>query len=246
MSGTDLVSSDRGPGLLVGEGAQIAEDVLIGGHVIVHSNVSLAAGCVVQDGAVLGARLGREERDVRARQPLVIGAGSTIGSQAIVFEGAEIGERVIMGDQAYVGARASLGDDSLLGTRATVARDSVVGARARIQYQSSIAPPGVVEEDVFIGPNVTTTNDNTVNRMAPGDQLHGPLLRRGCRIGAGALLLPEIEVGEEAFVAAGSLVTRDVPPRVVVMGRPARVVRDIPEGELLGIDTSSPSGLPVH
>jgi acetyltransferase-like isoleucine patch superfamily enzyme len=219
---------------------QIADDVLIGGHVVIHSNVSLAAGCAVLAGAVLGARLGREARDVRPTRALLVGPASTIGTHAVVFEGTEIGARVTVGDQTYVREDVRLGDDCLLGQRASLAPDTVVGARVRIQYQSSIAPPGVVEDDVFIGPNVTTTNDNTVHRMGPDDQLRGPVLRRGCRIGAGALLLPGVEVGEQAFVAAGSLVTRDVPPRVVVMGQPARVVREVAERDLLAMEAATP------
>jgi len=61
----------------------------------------------------------------------------------------------------------------------------------------------------------------------------GATIRRGARIGGGALLLPRVEIGEEAFVAAGSIVTRDVPARTLVMGSPARVVRDVPDEELL-------------
>jgi UDP-2-acetamido-3-amino-2,3-dideoxy-glucuronate N-acetyltransferase len=91
----------------------------------------------------------------------------------------------------------------------------------------------VVEHDVFVAPGVITTNDPTAGRRGPGQELRGPTLRRACRIGAGAVLLPGVEVGEEAFVAAGAVVTADVPARAVVMGVPARVVRQVPEEELL-------------
>ena len=232
-AGPPLAESDRAPGLLLADQVEIAEDVWIGAQVVVHSHVSLAMGCVVQDFAVLGARLGREARDPRPGRPLAVGAESVVGTRAIVYEGVEIAAGVIVGDEARVREGVRLGEGSVLGQRVTVSPDSVVGARTRIQYQSHIAPPGVVEEDVFIGPNVTTTNDNTADRMAPGEEMRGPTLRRGCRIGAGALLLPGVEIGEEAFVAAGSLVTRDVPPRVVVMGRPANVVREVAEKDLL-------------
>jgi UDP-2-acetamido-3-amino-2,3-dideoxy-glucuronate N-acetyltransferase len=90
-----------------------------------------------------------------------------------------------------------------------------------------------VEDDVFVAPGVITTNDPTAGRRAPGQELRGPRLRRACRIGAGAVLLPGVEIGEEAFVAAGAVVTADVPARAVVMGVPARVVREVVEGELL-------------
>jgi acetyltransferase-like isoleucine patch superfamily enzyme len=86
---------------------------------------------------------------------------------------------------------------------------------------------------VFIGPGVVTTNDDTMGRHPAGDPLRGALLRRGCRVGGGAVLVPGVEIGEEAFVAAGAVVTRDVGPREVVMGVPARVVRRVPDADLL-------------
>jgi acetyltransferase-like isoleucine patch superfamily enzyme len=91
----------------------------------------------------------------------------------------------------------------------------------------------VVEDDVFIGPGVTTTNDDTMGRHERGASLAGPTLRRACRIGGGAVLTPGVEIGAEAFVAAGAVVTRDVASRAVVMGVPARVVRRVGDEDLL-------------
>ncbi len=78
-----------------------------------------------------------------------------------------------------------------------------------------------------------TTNDDTMGRIPEGYSMRGATLRRACRIGGGAVLVPGVEVGEEAFVAAGAVVTADVPARAVVMGVPARVVREVPDDELL-------------
>ena len=91
----------------------------------------------------------------------------------------------------------------------------------------------VLEDEVFVAPGVTFTNDASAGRRAPGEELRGPVLRRRCRVGGGAVLLPGVEVGEEAFVGAGAVVTRDVPARTVVAGVPARVVRDVAAHELL-------------
>jgi acetyltransferase-like isoleucine patch superfamily enzyme len=81
---------------------------------------------------------------------------------------------------------------------------------------------------------VVTTNDNFMGRTEKRHALRkGPTIRRGARVGGGAILCPSVEIGEEAFVGAGAVVTKDVPPRVIVVGNPARVLRDVPEHELL-------------
>jgi UDP-2-acetamido-3-amino-2,3-dideoxy-glucuronate N-acetyltransferase len=108
-----------------------------------------------------------------------------------------------------------------------------VGERVKLQTGAYITAWSLVEDDVFVAPGVTLTNDQTMGRRRAGDELRGAVLRRACRVGGGAVLLPGVEVGEEAFVAAGALVTRDVPARTLVMGVPARIVREVSQGELL-------------
>jgi len=114
-----------------------------------------------------------------------------------------------------------------------VDNDVVVGARVRVQTNVYLTGFSLVEDDVFIGPGAVLTNDHTMARHAPGAPLRGPVLRRACRVGGGAVLAPGVEIGEEAFVAAGAVVVSDVPARAVVMGVPARVVREVPEEDLL-------------
>ena len=118
-----------------------------------------------------------------------------------------------------------IGADTVVGRGSAVDNDVIVGARVRIQTGVYLAAYSSVEDDVFIGPCAMTTNDQTMAR--PGDDLRGATMRRACRIGCGAVLLPGVEIGEDSFVAAAAVVTRDVPPRTVVMGSPARVFRDV-------------------
>jgi acetyltransferase-like isoleucine patch superfamily enzyme len=224
------------PGLVLHPSAQVAEGVTFGAHVVVHAGVVLGDGVTVQDHVILGKPPKLAAGSAAAGQelePLVIEAGAAICAAAIVFAGARIGERTIVGDQAYVRERAVIGPDSVVGSGTSVDFDVTVGARVRLQTGIYLTGRSVVEDDVFVGPCVTTTNDQTANRNPGAHTLEGCTLRRACRIGGGATLLPGVEVGEEAFVAAGAVVTAPVPPRAVVMGVPARVVRQVADEDLL-------------
>ena len=143
----------------------------------------------------------------------------------------------IIGDQSYLRERAWVGEGSVIGRGSVVDNDVVVGARARVQTNVYLTAFTLLEDDVFVGPGAITTNDDTMAgtrcRRRRGDDDQGATLRRACRVGGGAVLTPGVEIGEEAFVAAGAVVTRDVPARAVVMGVPARVVREVADEDLL-------------
>ena len=130
--------------------------------------------------------------------------------------------------------RVSLGDDVVLGRGSIVENDSTIGAMTKIQANAYITAYSTLEEHVFIAPCVVTSNDNFMGRTERRHELiEGPTIRRGARVGAGAILCPAVEIGEEAFVGAGAVVTRDVPARTLVVGSPARKLRNVADEELL-------------
>ncbi len=224
-----------GPHAVVHAGVAIADGVSFGAHVVVHAGTSIGAGCVIEDHAVLGKRP-RLAAGSAARGDvgeLELAARVTVCAGAVVFAGALIGEGSILGDQCYVRERSRIGPGSVIGRGSAVDNDVRVGARVRVQTNVYLTAFTLVEDDVFVGPGATTTNDDTMARHGAEMPLQGAILRRACRIGGGAVLTPGVEVGEEAFVAAGAVVTRDVPARAVVMGVPARIVREVPEQDLL-------------
>jgi acetyltransferase-like isoleucine patch superfamily enzyme len=231
-----LRSSDRAAGLLLGEGVELPPSVEIGGHVVVHAGTRVGEGVRIQDGAVLGKPLALGSRSTASRAtppPLEVGAGATIGAGAVVLAGATVGAGAVVADQSHVRERAVIGEGTVVGRGVAVDNDVSIGARVRIQTGSYITAFTTIEDDVFVAPGVTTTNDQTMARHDAAEPLRGAVLRRACRVGGRAVLLPGVEVGEEAFVAAGSVVTRDVPARTLVMGVPAQVRREVADDELL-------------
>jgi UDP-3-O-[3-hydroxymyristoyl] glucosamine N-acyltransferase len=235
--GADLGAGvELGPFAVIGAGARLGDGCRIGAHAVVGPGTVLGAGCEVQDHAVLGKAPKLARHSTAARElpaPLVLGEGVVICAGAVVFAGARLAAGAIVGDQAFVRERAELGAGSVVGRGSAVDNDVRIGARVRVQTDVYLTAYSVVEDDVFVGPGVVTTNDSTMARHGPEYAVRGATLRRACRIGGAAVLVPGIEVGEEAFVAAGAVVTRDVPARGVVMGVPARLVREVPGEDLV-------------
>lgn len=224
---------------VIHSGASVGAHASIGAHAVIHERTIVGQRCVVDDLAVLGKspRLARHSaaRAAEAQElaPLRLGEGVTICASAVVFAGAVIADQAIVGDQAYVRERSHVGPSSVVGRGSVIDNDVRIGACVKIQTNVYVTAASVVEDHVFIGPGVVTTNDDTMSRHGPETSLRGATLRRACRIGGGAVLTPNVEVGEEAFLAAGAVLTRDLPARAVAIGVPARVVREVGEQDLL-------------
>ena len=205
---------------------------------VVYPGTVIGEGCVIGDHAVVGKQPALSPRSTAAREelpPLELGAGTIVSAGAIVFAGTKIGERVIVGDQACVRERCVLGDDVVVGRGSLVENDTTIGALTKIQANAYITAYSTLEDEVFIAPCVITTNDNFMGRTERRHELRrGPTIRRGARVGGGAVLCPAVEIGEEAFVGAGAVVVRDVPAKAVVVGNPARQIREVASEELLG------------
>jgi acetyltransferase-like isoleucine patch superfamily enzyme len=204
---------------------------------IVYPGTVLGEDVKVLEHAVVGKQPTLSPRSTAKREPLEpteIGDGTIVSTGAVVFAGSKIGARVILGDQSCVRERVTVGDDVVIGRGSLVENDTTIGALTKIQAEAYITAYSTLEEHVFVAPCVVTTNDNFMGRTERRHELvKGPTIRRGARIGGGAILLPGVEIGEEAFVGAGAVVTKNVDARMVVVGNPARVMRPVPADELL-------------
>ena len=192
----------------------------------IYDNVSLGDGTVVEEFCIVGTPP-RGAKD--GELPTIIGAGSVIRSHAVIYAGNVIGKNFQTGNKVNIRESNRIGDNVSIGTLSVIEHHVEIADRVRIHTQVFIPEFSILEEGCWIGPNVVFTNAKYP--LSPGvkDQLVGPIIRRGAKIGANSTLLPGVVIGENALVGAGSVVVRDVPAGAVVVGNPARVIRQIAE-----------------
>jgi UDP-3-O-[3-hydroxymyristoyl] glucosamine N-acyltransferase len=223
------------PGAVVHPGVRLGAGTTVASTAVILPGTVIGARCLIEPGAVLGKRprLRPGSSASGAVGDLVVEDEATICTGAVVYAGARIGAGAIIGDQSHVRERAVVGARTVVGRGSTVDFGAQVGERVSIQTLVYVTAGAVVEDDVFLGPGVVTTNDDTMGRHPRGQALRGPVLRRACRVGGGAVLTPGTVIGEEAFIAAGAVVARDVAPREVVLGVPGRPVRRVGDEDLI-------------
>jgi acetyltransferase-like isoleucine patch superfamily enzyme len=244
------------PTARVDSSAELAEDVRIGEFTVVGSGVRIGSGCVIGHGVilhadtVLGEQIRVDDRAVLGKlpmrspssattkekelDPLVLGDGCLIGTGAVLYRGARLRRRVLVADVATVREDVIIGDRTIVGRGVTVENRCSIGRFVKLETECYITAYSTLEDRVFIAPGVVTSNDNFVGRTEERF-LHfkGVTVRRGGRVGAGAVILPGLEIGEDALVAAGAVLTRSVPPRQIFAGCPAAYFRDVPQEQLL-------------
>ncbi|MGE0391985.1 MAG: acyltransferase [Vicinamibacterales bacterium] len=189
----------------------------IGSHTMILENVIL--GYPTSDVLVEIMRKRTRNEDLRYTG-VRIGHHSIIRSEAVIYRNVELGNYVRTGHKILIRENCRIGSHVLVGTNVVIDNDSVIGNRVSIQSTVYLPTGTVVEDGVFIGPNAVFLNDRfPIRQKAP---LVAPVIRKGATIGGNATLLPGVTVGRGAFVAAGAVVTRDVPPWHMAVGAPAR------------------------
>lgn len=181
----------------------------------------IGKGTVVQEGAIVGFEYRRD------CNPAVIGEKGVIRSGTVIYCDVTIGNRLRTGHNVLIRERTEIGDNVLIGSLCIIEGNCKIGSNVSLQSMVYIPRNTIIEDFVFVGPNAVLTNDRYPVRTEDRE-LKGPVLRKGCSIGANATLLPGVEVGEGAMVAAGAVATRDVPAWHLAIGSPARF-RELPK-----------------
>ena len=182
---------------------------------------------ILEDGCRVAPtiRIVPTEDDGQEFGPVEIGGGSIIRDGVILSTGVRIGRRVLVGHNCVLRRRVSIGDDSVVSHLVSIQHDVTLGSRVRVSSLTHLTGGSLVEDDVEIGAGVATVDDNAME-WPNTTALRGPVFRQGCRVGSGSTILSGVEIGRNALIGAGSVVTRAIPENVVAFGNPAYIQRD--------------------
>jgi acetyltransferase-like isoleucine patch superfamily enzyme len=192
----------------------------------VFDNVVLGGGCVIEDYCIIGSQpRGANQGELAT----TIGDGATIRSHTVIYAGNVIGKNFQTGNKVNIRESNRIGNNVSVGTLSVIEHHVEIADNVRIHTQVFVPEFTILEEGCWLGPNVVLTNAKYP--LSPGvkEQLAGPIIRKGAKIGANSTILPGVVIGENALIGAGSVVTKDVPPGAVMVGNPARIIRNVSE-----------------
>jgi len=227
-----------GEGCVIGPNARLGTGCRLGNHVVIHADTVVGNDVRIDDHASLGKLPMKAANSATTKDqdlpPLTVGDLSIVGTGVVLYRGAVIDGKVLMADLCTVRENVTVGRGTIVGRGVTIENFCSVGRYCKLESESYLCAYSTLEDRVFIAPGVVTSNDNFVGRTQERfKHFKGVTVKKGGRIGAGSVTLPGVVIGEDALVAAGSTVTKDVEPRTIVMGKPARPVRPVPVEQLL-------------
>jgi len=166
--------------------------------------------------------------------PLLIGDNCIIGTTVIIYRGALVGDKVLVADLASIRENVQIGNFTIIGRGVTIENFCKIGKCCKLETNVYLTAYSEVEDRVFMAPCVATSNDNYIGRTKERfGHFKGVVVKKGGRIGVGAVVLPGKTIGADGLVAAGALVTSDVLPKKIVAGLPAKEFKDVPPEQLL-------------
>lgn len=223
---------------VIEDGVVIGENCLIGHNVVIREDSIIKDNVRIDDNTVIGKTPMRSVnsifKDENKLPQCIIGEGCLIGACTIIYRGSTLGEKTLVADCATIRENVVVGERTIIGRGATIENFCTVGSNCKIQTNVYLTAYSTVEDYVFIAPCVVTSNDNYAARSKERfGKFKGVTVKKGGRLGAGAIVLPGKIIEEEGFVAAGALVTKDVPARKIAIGSPAKVSKAVPKEQLL-------------
>lgn len=224
---------------VVGDNVSIGNGCVLGNHVVLHDGTRIGDNVRIDDHAVIGKLPMKSVASATTKSQTSlagseIGAGCIIGTGTVVYRGATLGMNVLAADYATIREDVSIGDRTIVGRGVAIENQSSVGASCKLETNCYITAYSEIEDQVFVAPGVLTSNDNFMGRTEERfKHFKGVTVRRGGRLGVGAVILPGKVIASEAVVAAGAILTRDAEDENIYLGIPARVMKPVPDEQKL-------------
>ena len=220
------------PGARVEGHVKTGRNVLIDSNALIIGPVSIGDGTYVGNNCIIGypsvselVQLRRKDR-FKSKAQTIIGCNCVIRSGTTIYSAVRVGDNSIFGHNVMLRERVIVGSKTKVGTNSVIDGKSTIGSKVSIQTGVYICTYSTVKDGVFLGPCCVFTNDKYVVQRK--FRLVGPTVKAGASIGANAVLFPRIVVGKGAVVGSQAMVNRDVPPRTIYSGLPARKLRNVP------------------
>lgn len=227
----------------IGSSVYVGDNVVLGDNVKIFDKCKVGANTIIENNCEIGYSRMSKKKEYFEDYPLSIGDNCIIRSGAVIYCACIIGHDSWIGNYTIIRENTKIGNNTTFGSHIMCEGYSTFGNNVKVYSFCELGGNIEVEDYVFIGPSVTTANNPrpvigagklTTHRWNDGKQKvvdKGPTIRFGAKIGIAATLLAEIEIGRNALVAAGAIVTKDVPENSVVRGVPAKQVSEVPEYE---------------
>ena len=195
---------------------------------IIHPNVRLGENCIVEDFVIIG----HPSREVKSGElETNIGDNAIIRSHTIIYAGNTIGNNLETGHGTVIRERNKIGDNVSVGTNSVIEHHVIMGNNVRIHSNCFIPEYTIIEDGCRLAPGVVLTSAKRPLNFDVKDNIRGSILKRNCYVGANATILAEVEIGENAMIGAGAVVTKNVLANTVIVGNPAKELRGITEKE---------------
>jgi acetyltransferase-like isoleucine patch superfamily enzyme len=221
------------------DNVKLGNNCKIGNNVILR-NCSIGDDTIIEDNVVIGydtitghyydKKNSQENKSnpIPNKSQIIIGKNVLVRTGVTIYLNSVIGDNCWINHNAIIRERVHIDDDSSIGSNTICENNVSIGKSCIIQNNTMICSETVIESLVFIGPGVTMTNNAPIGHLRDVEPIiRGPKLRLGCAIGGGVTICPGVEIGEESIVAAGSVVTKNILPRIIVSGNPAEKTKNV-------------------
>ncbi len=262
-----MINKNIDDNIFIGDNCDISKNVTLIGNVRIGNNckignnvflksVSIGDNSIIQDNSIIGYstitghyydQKKSEENNTNLGHPqycITIGKNVLIRTGVTIYLDANIGDNCWINHNAIIREKVTILEDSTIGSNTICENNVSIGKRCAIHNNTMICAETLIESFVFIGPGVSFTNNSPIGHLRDvPSTIRGAKLRLGCAIGGGATICPGVEIGHEAIIAAGSVVTKDIPPRIIVVGNPAKKIKDVEQQSFIKEDFRKQYGI---